>query len=88
MDRFCYSAAIAACSRTRPTPQWAKALELFEQMKSEEVKPNLILYNTLLRTCVVAQQSGPARAVIDEMVNAGYTPPAELTRGLDLAPKS
>ena len=51
LDVIAYGGAIAACRE-----QWQAAVALVEQMQSEQVEPNIIIYNSLLKACVKSQQ--------------------------------
>ncbi|KAK6947449.1 Pentatricopeptide repeat [Dillenia turbinata] len=54
------------------------SLYVLQEMKSIGVKPNLVVYNTLLETMGKAGKPGLNRSLFDEMVELGLTPDAKL----------
>lgn len=51
LDVVAYGGAIAACRE-----QWQAAIALLNQMQSEQLEPNIIIYNSLLKACVKSQR--------------------------------
>ena len=47
-DVVSYNAAISACTKGR---QWASALSLLAQMRSEGIAPNVITFNAAIGAC-------------------------------------
>lgn len=53
------------------TCNWRLALQLIQQMQKSNVEIDSVIYNTVLATCVGADQLDMARQLLDDMVSSG-----------------
>eukprot|EP00903_Cladosiphon_okamuranus_P010892 g10288.t1 len=77
---FCYNGVLEACRRAEP-PQWQHACSVLSQMKAAGVPPNEVCYKTAILVCQAASEVGEAKALLSEMVEAGFPPQEELRAG-------
>lgn len=75
---------MAACYRATPT-RWKDVLDLLQRMKADGVKPTNVIYDTAIRACLDGRQNEVARSLVDEMLDAGHEPFAELMTRVAIA---
>ena len=66
-----YNAAIIACEKGN---QWAKALDLLQEMTNSGIEPNVISYSAAISACEKGSQWEKALGLLQEMTNSGIEP--------------